>query len=83
MSLAGFLKSKQNEVAEQRGDQPREHQDHAIMCRCAPNPRIPKHLQQRIVASHGRLVGEPNQSACQRCQDKAVLTNPPYAARSH
>ena len=38
VSMAGFLKRKQNEVAEQRGDQPREHQNHAIMCRCAPSP---------------------------------------------
>jgi hypothetical protein len=63
-SMTNLLERKQDEVAEQRSHQPREQQDDAIVCRCAPDPRIPKHLQQWVVAGHGRLVGEPNQSSC-------------------
>src|SRR5579862_3266569 len=51
----------------------REKQDEAVMRRRAPDPRIPEHLQERIVARHGGLVRKPNQRSCHGCQHKPVL----------
>lgn len=63
-TAADSLESKQDEMAEQRGYQPREQQDETVVRRRTPDPGVPKHLKKRIVAVHGRLIGEPNQSPC-------------------
>src|SRR5258708_17808969 len=52
VSLPHLLKSKQDEVAEQRGDKPREQQDDAVVGRSPPNPGIPEHFHQRVIASY-------------------------------
>ena len=67
-----FWKGKQQEVAEQRGDQPGEQKDQPVSGRRIPETRVPEHLQQRVIAVHRRLVGEPNNSSGQRSQRETV-----------
>ena len=66
-----FLESKEDEVKKYRRHHPGEKKHGIIPDRNMQNARIPEHLEQRVIASHGGLIGQPHQKPCQPASTEA------------
>src|SRR5438309_10767653 len=77
------LNGEHEAVTKQRGDKPGEKQHRTVVRRRPPDSRIPEHLEQRIVASHRRLIREPYQRPGEPRQHEPISANPRCAREIH